>query len=175
MVSDRLSPSWRYKCRVLILVLMEYGLWLITRMVAATVDEVLILVLMEYGLWLLWQLFITWHRIRLNPCSNGIWSLTGFFWVFRPAFWGLNPCSNGIWSLTALGALIGIGCRVLILVLMEYGLWHIITGVKNLPWLRLNPCSNGIWSLTVSWQCKHHWCQSLNPCSNGIWSLTQNH
>ena len=41
---------------------------------------------------------------------------------------GLNPCSNGIWSRTQLSA-----CRwcpvqgVLILVLMEYGLGHLVT------------------------------------------------
>ena len=35
----------------------------------------------------------------------------------------LNPCSNGIWSLTDQhGSTWIIGCNVLILVLMEYGL-----------------------------------------------------
>ena len=36
----------------------------------------------------------------LNPCSNGIWSLTltGSNPVLTVL--GLNPCSNGIWSLT---------------------------------------------------------------------------
>ena len=35
----------------------------------------------------------------------------------------LNPCSNGIWSLTALGLdKLEKGQKVLILVLMEYGL-----------------------------------------------------
>ena len=37
----------------------------------------------------------------LNPCSNGIWSLTCEFldqtWI---NLYCLNPCSNGIWSLT---------------------------------------------------------------------------
>ena len=37
----------------------------------------------------------------LNPCSNGIWSLT---LQGVPSYGdvsnGLNPCSNGIWSLT---------------------------------------------------------------------------
>ena len=35
---------------------------------------------------------------------------------------GLNPCSNGIWSLTGLRLRLGLRLRVLILVLMEYGL-----------------------------------------------------
>ena len=41
------------------------------------------------------------HVAGLNPCSNGIWSLTQ-----EPCFRSrsqapcLNPCSNGIWSLT---------------------------------------------------------------------------
>ena len=34
----------------------------------------------------------------------------------------LNPCSNGIWSLTLGGREVHPLCRVLILVLMEYGL-----------------------------------------------------
>ena len=35
---------------------------------------------------------------------------------------GLNPCSNGIWSLTEKGKIQDEEIRVLILVLMEYGL-----------------------------------------------------
>ena len=34
----------------------------------------------------------------------------------------LNPCSNGIWSLTIVALLSGMTDEVLILVLMEYGL-----------------------------------------------------
>ena len=40
-------------------------------------------------------------EIGLNPCSNGIWSLTNvgsFPYTFGVV--SLNPCSNGIWSLT---------------------------------------------------------------------------
>ena len=61
----------------------------------------------------------------LNPCSNGIWSLT--FAVTRPqsdSCPSLNPCSNGIWSLTQFGV------------------------DRTFLRLCLNPCSNGIWSLT---------------------------
>ena len=112
------------------------------------------------------------RRLCLNPCSNGIWSLTlGTGYGSRA--YRLNPCSNGIWSLTETSL-----CKytekrlVLILVLMEYGLWHGIMGVVDLVAECLNPCSNGIWSLTsraYSWDCSD---SSLNPCSNGIWSLT---
>ena len=38
----------------------------------------------------------------LNPCSNGIWSLTVDFIETNVKFERLNPCSNGIWSLTLL-------------------------------------------------------------------------
>ena len=60
--------------------------------------------------------------IGLNPCSNGIWSLTT-----RKSFESienisLNPCSNGIWSLTPVSKLENELSKVLILVLMEYGL-----------------------------------------------------
>ena len=42
--------------------------------------------------------YLRW--LSLNPCSNGIWSLTLIEFseeISRPS---LNPCSNGIWSLT---------------------------------------------------------------------------
>ena len=36
----------------------------------------------------------------LNPCSNGIWSLTVTKASDVNPIMCLNPCSNGIWSLT---------------------------------------------------------------------------
>ena len=88
---------------------------------------VLILVLMEYGLW-------HWRRL----C-----------WLLRQS---LNPCSNGIWSLTIRDKKVRNLLTVLILVLMEYGLWHMKAKVYLLESYCLNPCSNGIWSLTLpSW------------------------
>ena len=59
---------------------------------------------------------------RLNPCSNGIWSLTAAAQAVVNGQPCLNPCSNGIWSLTK-PLVSGEAFRdVLILVLMEYGL-----------------------------------------------------
>ena len=58
-------------------------------------------------------------------CCNGRWSLTWQSMIgTSTTLWGLNPCCNGIWSLTlnnmnALNELLD----VLILVVMEYGLW----------------------------------------------------
>ena len=63
--------------------------------------------------------------VSLNPCSNGIWSLTPFDEQIDRVRKGLNPCSNGIWSLT----------------------WRFVWNINFLS--SLNPCSNGIWSLTV--------------------------
>ena len=60
---------------VLILVLMEYGLWRKIQDEEIR-DAVLILVLMEYGLWPDGQHADGVAVSRLNPCSNGIWSLT---------------------------------------------------------------------------------------------------
>ena len=133
---------------VLILVLMEYGLWRRTLRHSFSRLSVLILVLMEYGLWPIAAKVIAKSSVSLNPCSNGIWSLTFFFGsdCSREEFC-LNPCSNGIWSLTvlswhywkwrigrhprctAIGSLTRLWLpyqrypAVLILVLMEYGLW----------------------------------------------------
>ena len=84
----------------------------------------------------------------------------------------LNPCSNGIWSLTIAKMFYATVPRVLILVLMEYGLWLNTRGVLWLDSYRLNPCSNGIWSLTNVIEDIRRSYKSLNPCSNGIWSLT---
>jgi len=58
----------------------------------------------------------------LNPCSNGIWSLTDESETLVNDAMSLNPCSNGIWSLTELCRRTGLDEAVLILVLMEYGL-----------------------------------------------------
>ena len=59
----------------------------------------------------------------LNPCSNGIWSLTETQKIDQSLQGSLNPCSNGIWSLTAGEGDQPVSClTVLILVLMEYGL-----------------------------------------------------
>ena len=86
---------------------------------------------------------------RLNPCSNGIWSLTIEKDEVNSCLSGLNPCSNGIWSLTASHA-------------------SRLTPHAS----RLNPCSNGIWSLTHVTLTVTTAEGGLNPCSNGIWSLT---
>ena len=134
---------------------------------------VLILVLMEYGLWQTLLLLLTFWMNCLNPCSNGIWSLTkpesvrgtvrkvlilvlmeyGLWrsgWFGVTALGSLNPCSNGIWSLTPRGGTCPyVGTWVLILVLMEYGLWPNLAIVTSRLAASLNPCSNGIWSLTL--------------------------
>ena len=85
----------------------------------------------------------------LNPCSNGICSLTmtrsGNVITARC----LNPCSNGICSLTVSKTHDMIRkIAVLILVLMEYALLHERKRIKPSYLSCLNPCSNGICSLT---------------------------
>ena len=172
MVSDTDQPWINMDQRVLILVLMEYGLWQFV--FNSTFKRVLCLNPCSNGIWSLTADYPECEtKLQcLNPCSNGIWSLTqGDFRQDRVH--RLNPCSNGIWSLTR-------GCAapcpksppvlilvlmeyglwrfdkpqpywvraVLILVLMEYGLWRNYLAIGTAP-LGLNPCSNGIWSLTV--------------------------
>ena len=127
---------------------MEYGLWHTAAYQEFSASGVLILVLMEYGLWL--------RRIRRADSLR----------------WGLNPCSNGIWSLTRADDWKVFPTSVLILVLMEYGLWHKQRTSLSQPSEGLNPCSNGIWSLTRGSPSLNNQLVRLNPCSNGIWSLT---
>ena len=87
---------------------------------------VLILVLMEYALWLMLSNMTASIWVCLNPCSNGICSLTIYFMIHFPVCpVSLNPCSNGICSLTSITTA--------------------AHKIKN----SLNPCSNGICSLTV--------------------------
>ena len=88
---------------------------------------------------------------RLNPCSNGICSLTSLTSRYSQVMLlSLNPCSNGICSLTTLN---------LIPIRSSIG--------------SLNPCSNGICSLTNTFAIVAHNFVGLNPCSNGICSLTE--
>jgi len=134
---------------------------------------VLILVLMEYGLWHRHDAYFTNYWGCLNPCSNGIWSLTWLCHLWSPPARRLNPCSNGIWSLTGQSMTATSGELVLILVLMEYGLWPCRTRPSAHVSASLNPCSNGIWSLTGTKWPVWNISSSLNPCSNGIWSLTR--
>jgi len=109
MVSDIVDNSRKIpQVSVLILVVMEYGLWLIFHFVFLLVFRVLILVVMEYGLWQV-CFVCSWFAmlICLNPCCNGIWSLT----------W--NADNDTVHARL-----------VLILVVMEYGLW--LWNVKTL-------------------------------------------
>ena len=101
MVSDLIYVKISLSAFVLILVLMEYGLWHSDEESMFLYRLVLILVLMEYGLWQAAHLDDEEAAASLNPCSNGIWSLTE------------APEPKKAAAET-----------VLILVLMEYGLWR---------------------------------------------------
>jgi len=174
---------------------MADGLWEGGTYLASIAGRVLILVLMADGLWVICtrQRYLPWC---LNPCSNGRWSLRRFAvrkrhtasclnpcsngrWSLRPLTCalgrdfktGLNPCSNGRWSLRPLGTKVRIAhdglnpcsngrwslshekignnkldAAVLILVLMADGLWEQVRSTSLVRWC-LNPCSNGRWSL----------------------------
>ena len=124
LTSPRSAPSASSR-DVLILVLMEYGLWPGALLCPEGNQCVLILVLMEYGLWPGDAKADNSNLPGLNPCSNGIWSLTCWRNANRSGSFSLNPCSNGIWSLTDT-------CDV----------------SETYSLAGLNPCSNGIWSLT---------------------------
>ncbi len=69
-----------------------------------------------------------WKRVIscLNPCCNGIWSQTKLRTkLFIDGVDSLNPCCNGIWSQTLVD-FIPVIIKVLILVVMEYGLRQMI-------------------------------------------------
>ena len=93
---------------------------------------------------------VSWYRLRcLNPCCNGRWSLTE---KEQPR------CSNQL--------------QVLILVVMEDGLWRKSVSYNSRNQWSLNPCCNGRWSLTSLCGLMTRLSLCLNPCCNGRWSLT---
>ncbi len=138
---------------VLILVLMEDGLWQQRRSIYNTGNRVLILVLMEDGLWRQSVLILYKIAKSLNPCFNGRWSLTISFVRDDNGEYSLNPCFNGRWSLTTNHNLrTRKTVYVLILVLQEDGLWLIKVDLYKDSVYGLNPCFNGRWSLTLRTQ-----------------------
>ena len=87
-------------------------------------QKVLILVVMEYTQW-------------VEPINK-----KKYEWV------GLNPCCNGIYSMSEEKDVNIVAHNVLILVVMEYTQWVII----ELRWeleMCLNPCCNGIYSMRL--------------------------
>ena len=161
---------------------------------------VLILVLLEYTLWVL--LFIIAeevYKIGLNPCFTGIYSLRNAWWHWIWIWWiCLNPCFTGIYSLSRVSATIvrhllyslnpcftGIyslrqlwkpSCvrywRVLILVLLEYTLWAFVNVLQMRNISGLNPCFTGIYSLSpLGISVGNTYTICLNPCFTGIYSL----
>ena len=127
MLSDQLRFKTKKRLMfVLILVLMEYALWQRATEINDPVLNVLILVLMEYALWQVIVLYL-----RLMPTAVLILVLMEYaLWrnsiIYKWIYWYcLNPCSNGICSLTkTLASLNPLLYKVLILVLMEYALWQ---------------------------------------------------
>ncbi len=114
------------------------------------------------------------NSLSLNPCSNGICSLTcRTRYRLRCHSLSLNPCSNGICSLTLLEIeLSSIRHGVLILVLMEYALWlqpETNDGKQYLV-LILVLMEYALWQRMA--EINNCNSQGLNPCSNGICSLT---
>ena len=175
MVSDEADNRRNRVCRwVLILVLMEYGLWPQNFQFQGLTQMVLILVLMEYGLWRCRTstLFHWLWVLILVLMEYGLWPVPILI-VGEPQY-GLNPCSNGIWSLTTILELHK-GDRIMCLNPCSNGIWSLTLGLRRIDSISdsLNPCSNGIWSLTtlmLYFSVGKNRC--LNPCSNGIWSLT---
>ena len=148
MVSDMLKRHLiRLAHQVLILVVMEDGLWC-NMMISSILLAVLILVVMEDGLWSLfyWGSAPEGHVLILVVMEDGLWSVKKVLSDDKEG--SLNPCCNGRWSLIiSYRQLWEPKIPVLILVVMEDGLWF------PLSWF-FSPLSNG-----------------LNPCCNGRWSL----
>ena len=82
----------------------------------------------------------------------------------------LNPCCSGIWSRTSLCPTAIIHDRVLILVVVEYGLGHLSATVsRDMKVLILVVVEYGLGHIPLSTDAS---VGSLNPCCSGIWSRT---
>ena len=118
---------------VLILVVMEYTQWEQNKKILKEYSKVLILVVMEYTQWV----FVDSKgklRASLNPCCNGIYSMSDEESNNQGGLTCLNPCCNGIYSMRYSGGKFIIFYKVLILVVMEYTQWVVcyVSFRKNL-------------------------------------------
>ena len=149
---------------------------------------------MEYTQWEVWMSGKQKTKKCLNPCCNGIYSMSAFnFYVLLSS---LNPCCNGIYSMrnewkTKLKSLSCLNpcCNgiysmsrygkekrsnwavVLILVVMEYTQWVFISLFSIIAQFVL--------ILVVmeytQWECEYSSSRELyclNPCCNGIYSMS---
>ena len=78
---------------------MEYTQWGFGKLIMQIV-EVLILVVMEYTQWEPGLRSLISKGQRLNPCCNGIYSMSVVLELLGVATPGLNPCCNGIYSMS---------------------------------------------------------------------------
>ena len=134
---------------------------------------VLILVLLEYALWVTSPVCLPEKIVSLNPCFTGICSLRSKTASYRPlnevlilvlleyALWVCLENRHKGWS-----------TMVLILVLLEYALWADHGFVKRSSRQSLNPCFTGICSLRHLKFLKGEFVCGLNPCFTGICSLS---
>ena len=104
---------------------------------------------MEYTQWACKVIKII-QIASLNPCCNGIYSMSSFVESELSDTLGLNPCCNGIYSMRSSGNL-----------------------DKNHVVERLNPCCNGIYSMSAKSTICRKTLGCLNPCCNGIYSMSE--
>ena len=115
-------------------------------------DFVLILILMEYALWVLLEP-VDDLKFGLNPYSNGICSMRmatrGQTGACLLAVLILILMEYALWASISRKYLLVIKW-VLILILMEYALWELVLVLAMLTLsLCLNPYSNGICSMSI--------------------------
>ena len=85
---------------------MEYTQWVELRnFLKVLCDTVLILVVMEYTQWVIAAIPMLAAGC-LNPCCNGIYSMSMTILNVTELTQGLNPCCNGIYSMSGIELLI---------------------------------------------------------------------
>ena len=124
---------------------------------------------MEYTQWGILYYFLKSAK-GLNPCCNGIYSMSNFSYQKKYGIISLNPCCNGIYSMSTSPYTVQIHSEVLILVVMEYTQWELLMRFL-FHFGSLNPCCNGIYSMRIHIVITFVSFLGLNPCCNGIYSM----
>ena len=100
----------------------------------------------------------------------GLWVVTDSYLGYEVQ--GLNPCFSGSWFVRKLkDAQSSFDSIVLILVLVEVGLWEVKKRRNKVKKRQsLNPCFSGSWFVSIILQTyiKKQY-KSLNPCFSGSW------
>ena len=153
-----------------------FGIWGLRKELKEVIKrlkKVLILFVLEYGVWATISFANYEESLRLNPFCFGIWGLRTYAFNGSTILCGLNPFCFGIWGLRATNNVATeVIASVLILFVLEYGVWVIKEFTLEETIECLNPFCFGIWGLRDVKKYEDEFNACLNPFCFGIWGLS---